>query len=83
MTMRERMARAMVDAFSVGLRPPKFDDLAEFAQYSFLKAADAVLDAMDEPSEAMNEAAKPFRKGVGEGVGAMWAALITAAKEER
>lgn len=79
-TMRERIAARLAKLQWSGA---DFYSWQEEYQADFLAKADAILDELREPTEAMEEAAKPFRKGVGEGAKCLWQAMIDAAKQER
>lgn len=54
MTMRERIARALWN--DNNSMDAEYDDLSKAVQGVMLKRADAVLNAMREPTEAMQEA---------------------------
>jgi hypothetical protein len=43
-----------------------------------IRGVGRILEALREPTEAMQAAAKPFRKGVGEGARVLWAAMLDA-----
>ncbi len=51
--------------------------------FDIVKVARAALQALRDPTEEMNEAAKPFRKGVGETAERLFRAMIDTALQER
>lgn len=91
--MVERVARAIDDlpfrswqALYDFCLPQDGEEAARrYAEATHRKSIDAVMlqaraaiGAMASPTEAMNDAAKPFRKGVGETAGRIWTAMIDA-----
>ena len=56
MTMREQMARAMLDAVENGNNMSDWlDNVADYPEMAFLKLADAALDLIANPSDEMVE----------------------------
>ncbi|HEX8554287.1 MAG TPA: hypothetical protein VF695_06235 [Sphingomonas sp.] len=80
MSMIERVARAIARIDHNGT----IADEAYWADpctgcNAYRHMARAAIEAMREITPDMERATLPFRKGVGEGVGRLWSAMITAA----
>jgi hypothetical protein len=78
MNMREKLAGAIGGAIDVA--DPLVGNVVE--KRDLLAAADAVLDALREPTPEMIEAGAVFMYGERDFVSDMWQAMITQAKSD-